>query len=361
MLERRRWARWLGRAQWIVLPLLVLGGAEWLVRSTSDRVPTWYGAAGRIAETRPVAALFVGSSRVQAAIQPEAFERALAEAGRARGAALNLGRGYTTDPQHYLGVRNLLAEQPERLRGVTVFAEAPGGLPYETRWRTTPWAMTAQPWILVEVLRFGDLPALWRSAGLDVETRLHISVRALLRRSSLLARRERVREQWLEQVLPALVRGRRAALAPARELGDDLRGPGPATSIRTDDVAVAAARADAERIGRAMAAHQGPLRSWDGTLPEALAQLVRGAGGRLVFFEPPQSAVFLRGYQTLLRREDAALFAARAREWGACVVRPAFDYSDEDLPDFWHLRPERAADYTRAVAIEWLRACPIER
>ena len=43
---------------------------------------------------------------------------------------------------------------------------------------------------------------------------------------------------------------------------------------------------------------------------------------------------------------------------GAAELSP---YSDDDLPDFWHLRPERVAEYTRAVATAWLRTCSPER
>ena len=361
MIDRARIRVWLRRAQWVVLPLLVLGLAEAFVRATADRVPSWYGAADWLAQREPVKAIFVGSSRVQAAILPSAFERVLAETGRPQGIALNLGRGYTTDSQHYLGLRNLLAKRPEALRGVTVFAEAPGGIPYESRWQTTPWAMAAQPWLLVDLLRPSDLPRFWRWSGLDFETRLHLSVRVLLRRLSLFNRRERVREQWLGEVLPAIARGTTPVLTSVRMPGDDLRGPAHLTSIRSDSTALAAARATARSIGEEMSRNQNAWRNWHGTIPEELVRLVQGAGGRVVFFEPPQSEVLMRSYRTKLRQEDVAIFARLAREWGACVVRPAFAYSDDDLPDLWHLRPERVAEYTRAVATAWLQTCSPER
>ena len=202
-----------------------------------------------------------------------------------------------------------------------------------------------------------DLPRFWRWSGLDFETRLHLSVRVFLRRLSLFNWRERVREQWLDEILPAMARGTRLVLIPVRVLGDDLRGPGHLTSIRTDPTALAAAREAARSIGEQMSRNQGTLSNWDGTISEDLVRLVQGAGGRVVFFEPPQSEVFMRGYRTKLRQEDVALFASLAREWGACVVRAGFAYSDDDLPDFWHLRPERVAEYTRAVATAWLRTC----
>jgi hypothetical protein len=346
----------LRRAQWLLVPLLVLGIAEACVRLTADRVPTWYGAAERLSASRPVRVLFVGSSRVQAAILPAAFEQALAERGRPGVTSLNLGRGYSTDAEHYLGLRNLLTAQAENLRGVTVFAEALGGFPFPTRWDTAPWAMSEQPWMLVDLLRASDLPRFWVWSGLDFDSRLHISVRVLLRRLALFNRRERVREQWLSEVVPSLRHGLRAA-APAPVLGDDLQGMGHRTSIRTDPAALAAARAIARRIGEEMSRWQEPMRPWDRTIAEELVRLVRQVGGRVVFFEPPQSEVFLQGYRTRVRQEDAVAFAQQAREWGACVVRPAFAYSDEDLPDLWHLRPERVTEFTRAVALTWLERC----
>jgi hypothetical protein len=49
--------------------------------------------------------------------------------------------------------------------------------------------------------------------------------------------------------------------------------------------------------------------------------------------------------------------------WGACLVTPQFAYTDEDLPDLWHLRPERSPEYTSTLVDAWLSTCkpPIER
>src|SRR5262249_7059034 len=240
---------------------------------------------------------------------------------------------------------------------VTVFVEAPGGFPAPASWRS-PWAFAEQPWLLVDLLRPSDLPAFWRSNGLDFETRLHLSARVGLRRLALFHRRERVREQWLRDVLPALAAGRMPVVAP-RVLGDDLRGPGHLASIRTDPAALEPARELARRFGEQAAREQTPVASdWNGTIPEDIVRLVSSAGGRVAFFEPPISEPFLRAYETRTRRVDAARFARQARGWGACVLRADFNSSDEDFPDLWHLSPERAPAYTRALTLTWLATCP---
>lgn len=345
------------RAQWLAVPLVVLGLAEWFVRQTADRVPTWYGAAQRLAAQGPVGVVFVGSSRVQAAVIPAEFAAGLAGTPLAGRQVLNLARGYSTDAEHYLGLRNLLRAHPESLRGVQVLAEAPGGIPFRTTWQADGWGHVQQPWMLVDLLSLSDVPTFLRSRQLELRTRLLVGMRVLLRPARLFNRRERVRQQWLEQVLPTLAVGRVPDLTPNDSVGADLQGPGAASSIRVDEQAVAQARASAIQVGELLERQQAPVRDWRGTVQEDLARLVREHGGRLIFIDPPLSSVFRRAYETPLRREDVALFAQQAREWGGCVLRPDVAYGDEDLPDLWHLRPELAPAYSRALAVAFERDC----
>ncbi len=347
---RRAWAL----AQWLVVPCLVLGAAELAARHSPAGVPRWYAAADALAAREPLDVLFIGSSRVEAAVDVEAFEAAVWRRSGRRVRALNLGRGYSTDAAHFFGVRNLLERHPERLRGLDVFAEAPGGLPFPTYWRHTPWAQPEQPFLLAEQLRAHDLRGLWRFAGLDLETRLHVSARVLLRRCTLFGQRERVRELALG-LLPAMWDGRLGATLTAPPLGADLRAMGRG-SIRSDPEAVRAARALALDFGRSLSAHQAPWRNYAPTISASLVALLRARGGRVVFFEPPQSTPFLAAYATPLRQEDARQFAEQARAWGTTVLRPDFAYDDGDLPDLWHLRPERAPEFSARLAAAWLEA-----
>src|SRR6266487_2096282 len=127
MQEKQKTTKW-DLALWIVLPILVLGFVEALVRITTDRIPLWYGAAERVAERDRVDVIFVGSSRVLAATLTEACTETVALRTGYRPRTLNLGRGYTTLIEHYLGLRNLILTHPRSVKGVTVFIEAPGGL-----------------------------------------------------------------------------------------------------------------------------------------------------------------------------------------------------------------------------------------
>lgn len=343
--------------QWLLIPGLVLGLAEAYVRTTVDRVPTWYRAAERIARDEPLGALFIGSSRVQASITPRAFDEALAARGQGPRRSLNLGRGHTTEAEHYLGLWRVLAGDPAHVQGLVVFEEAPGGLPWQARWETNAWAFEEQPGLLVEVLGLRDVPRFLRSKGLARETRAHVALRTLLRPVALFHRRERLRQHWGAHVLPALASGRLPEPSPQAPLGADLEGPGPGSSIRGDPAAFAQARQSAQELGVMLLRNQAPFGDWRGSIQEDIARLVQSHGGRMVFFEPPQSEVFAQIYRTPTRRADVAAFAEQARRWGACVVRPPFSTTDEDFPDLWHLHSDRSPEFSAVLARAWLDTC----
>jgi hypothetical protein len=332
--------------RWL-LPILVLLLCEALAKTTTDRVPRWYGAAERIAEERRIDAIFVGSSRVQSAIPTDVFNRSVDARTGESPVALNLGRGYSTIVEHYLGLRNLVLSHPDHLHGVTVFIEAPGGVSFPDRW-DGEWTDPAQYQLLVDLLRLSDLPELWRSMQ-QRSMKLKVTARFFARQSALINRRERLRTALIDAFSP----GPSLVLA----VGDDLQGPGPASSIRTDDAALHAARELAQQLATEFEKSTVPMRDWRGTVIDDLVTLLHRVDGHLVFFPPPESEAFRRGYRSSLRQEDAAVFAEQVRRWGACLVQPSFTYTDEDLPDLWHLRPERSPAFATTLTDGWLTQC----
>jgi hypothetical protein len=333
-----------------VIPALVLGLAEACVRRTADRLPLWYGAADALAAQDRVDALFVGSSRVEAAVVPETFEAVvLARTGRPL-RTLNMGRGRSTDFEHYLGLRNLLERHPTAFSGLRVFWEAPGGVPVAGRYGIDPWATTEQPWLLVDLLDVSDLEALWRSSALDVGTRLHLSLRLWLRPIRLFNRRERLRQSLLS--LPSLLAmGRLAELFGSAPLGSDLRAHG---RLYDNALRVLEAREGALEFASGVPNALAAWRSGQPTGVSLAVDLVRAHGGQVIFFRPPEAEVFEQAYVAPAWLEERRAFEARADAWGCPRLSPAFPHADDDLPDLWHLRPARAPEFTRALADAWL-------
>jgi hypothetical protein len=342
---------------WLLIPAVTLGLAEACVRRSVDRVPTWYRGGARIGEREPLRALFVGSSRVQSAIAPRAFDEALAARGRGGGRSLNFGRGGTTPAEHYLGLRLLLEGNPDHLRDVVVFIEAPGGLSGQTFWDSHPWAFEDHPGLLVDLIRFRDLPRFVASRGLKRNTRAHVVLRTLLRPAALVHRRERLRERWGLDGLLSPATPRPPSRPSDAVLGADLEGPGPASSVPMDPARFGAPRRLADELSAKWLRDQVPFRPWAGSIQEDTVRLVRAHGGQVVFFDVPQGETLERINRTPMRRADAAVFAEQVRLWDACLVRPAFPTTESDFPDVWHLHPSRAPGYSVALANAWLDTC----
>jgi hypothetical protein len=333
------------RLAWIAIPALVLAGAELLVREVVDRVPLWYAAADVLAADRRIDALFVGSSRVGAAVFVPAFEET------AGVTALNLGRGDSTTIEHYLGLRNLLERHPESFRGVDVFLEAPAGWAAPVAWEA-PWGSAEQPWMLIEVLRASDLPRFWRRSTSGVEEKIHISVRELGGGLSLLRRRERFRQFVLTRLVPWLASALRGEASPLHlkspALGADLQGWSGAGRTRTEGTAPAEVRRLVEELRSRRF-----FPPWEGSVVEAMAHLVSAAGGRLVFFEVPLGETFRAAYETVPQQEARARFLAWAGALGLPVLAPEFRYAEADIPDWQHLSARRAPEFAAALARAW--------
>lgn len=355
--------RWWGWGQWFVIPLAVFVFTEVILRNTFDRFPTWYGAAQWAASDARVDVVFIGSSRTAAAVNVESFATdVFAITGRCpRG--LNLGRPYSTDAEHYLGLRNLFTSHPESLQGVTVFVEAPGGLPSNNgsglptleRWRTS-WVHSMQPWLVVDVLRTKDLLPFWRSQELVISDKVHLTFRFALRKiSSTLNRRERIREELLEDGIAWLLHLTNGRIRPNPFTYVPVHyGLASGGGIRTDPASLQVARKAALRFTDQSLKNEKPLREWDTAVLSDLVQLVRQHGGQVVFFEMPLSSTFARLYATPMRQEDIRIFREHARAWGTPMIRAQLSFAGEDFPDLWHVGPSLAPTFTAELAKAWV-------
>jgi hypothetical protein len=356
--SRRPTAR-LRIAIWVVVPLLMLASVELVTRRVLRGQAIWYDREEEVVRrhtgpTPAIDALFIGTSRVQAAIDAKEFARILAGHLGREPVVLNFGMGHSTLTEHYWGVRNLIAAAaPDKLRGCTFFVELTCGLPQTLSWDDLPY-VADQPQLMLPVLRRADLPRLWH-APIDVQGKLLLTGRWALHGSAALARGERVREQ-------IVTRGARAAATLAERHGwasDPLADEGAADlsregGIKVDARAVAAARDFATRIVERDLQDQTPVADWDKTVAHDLVEMVIAAGGQVVFFEAPMHRLTVTPYETAIRMEDRRRFGEAAARWQAHILSPDFHARDEDFPDIWHLSATQAKPYSAALAHAFL-------
>jgi len=345
---RPPWVRRMNRALWVLCPVLVLGGMEIVVRGRASC--DWYQQPDLITDGAAVQVLFVGSSFVAAAVDAPTFAAEASKRLDREVNAVNLGKGYSTACEHYLGLRNLWTQHPEELRGCVVFVEAPMGLPfYETP--GARWVHPKAPGIMVRLLRRKDLPALWRSAT-PFELKARLTTEFLLRWSELWNHRNGVRFRLVDGGTRGVERLLVGLGAAAREHEKaDLAETG---GIRTDVNALEVVRKRAVAQGRRQVSHQQPMRDWDRTVWAELVRFVRAHGGEVVFFRLPLSSVLAAPYMTKIRREDVRAFRRYAGRSGITILEFPFPCTDDEFPDLFHLRRSLSEEFTARLAQAWL-------
>jgi hypothetical protein len=348
--------KWWARAKWVLIPLLVFATAEGLARKWVARVAarTFLHRAERVARASSIDFLFIGSSRVAAAVDADLFAE---EVGRSLGRpvrAVNMGTGFSTLAEHELALRQLAQDHPASMQGCVVMIEAPGGIPDglsfgHTRW-DEPWSQLGEAIRLAPLLHPGDVPALWRS-GFDLSDKIHFSLRALGNGSTLIAHHELIATTFFDvcnAYASSLLLRDRKPRAEAADLASD-------GGIRGDRESIERARRHAEELAPQWAEDRrviGP--SWDDRVIGSIVRRVHAIGGRVVFFETPLHSIQAKVLKSDLRQADRRAFREQARRWGVPLVELSVDYPDDAFPDIWHLARSRALEFTRALARAWL-------
>jgi hypothetical protein len=341
---------------------LALVALEGVIRARHVTPRKWYPLVASTGQ--PVRTIFVGSSRVQAAIETSLVTAALPAAeGRQD---ISVGQGFSTIIEHTLGLR-LLARQG-LLRGATVFVEAPGGIPDTSRW-TDRWYYSEMPDFLLAVIEAGDMPGLWRSS-MTREDKIAATVRGSLRASQLFTYHELIRVEFLTDVDHRFREWARR-LAPRTATPTVTAPPAPPSTaaptstpdttmregggVRTDLDDRERIRAEAVREGQRMLRDQERVTDWDTRVIATLVKTVRDGGGTVVFFETPLSAPMRIASETAVGVANRRDFLAQAARWGSTVVPLSRVYDDTDFPDVWHLSVSAGHRFTAELVAAWRR------
>lgn len=310
--------------------VLVLGTTEALLRAGQYALPRWYPKAEAALNGRPARALFIGSSRVSAAIDVERFA---AMAGIPADLTINVGQGFSAVAAHALGIRRL--SERGLLAGATVFVEAPLGVVDPATW-SHKWYHVEGPHFLLSVLEGRDLPALWRSAQ-PVEEKFAASGRWLFKPAWISIYREDIRVRSLSRAY---------ALA-----GLSLRAPADERGVRRDVDDLSRIRVAAIQAGLD-SANAPIVGDWSATVVAWIVRRVQQSGGRVVFYDMPMSTPM--AIVTAATRENARTLARQAAQWQVPMLTPDVAFTDADYPDLWHLSVPASLRFTDALAAAWL-------
>ena len=339
---------------WLAFMCTLLVPIEFVASQTRWLGGRWYPDVIEQLQGLPVRYLFVGSSRVSAAVDGARLEQALRGSGDST--TVNVGQGFSTIITHALGLREL--GDQGLLRGSVVFLEAPQGMPDASTWHDE-WYYIEAPYFLLTVMHAHDLPGLWRS-NMSAGLKFAATGRLVFAWSRSLTYRERVRAGGLAaaytaaQDLQRLVvgAGPSADMRAAEERGILRAGGGVRIDI-DDRQRIRAAAADE---GRRMVATQRVVDDWDASVVGDIVRLVRRAGGDVVFYEMPLSSVMRGAYETPTGISNVRSFRRQAAEWRTPILALRRSFPDEEFPDLWHLSREQSVRFTDDLVLSWQKA-----
>jgi len=319
--------------------ILLFLSIEMVLRVCSCLVPYWYRQAVHDARKVPVTYIFIGSSRVTRSIVPTEFAQATGE-DNSHVSAINMGVGYSTPVEHYFGLRRIAAAMPDGLKGVTVFQEAPYGVPNLDTWRDN-WFYHKDPYLLVNTIGLSDLRSFWARDSSNFDLKLTVTVGTL---SEAIANQGNGRK-LLASMKKFILQNR--TWTKLKEANLSASG-----GIRTDVAGIKNARrlavslvADDMKYERIF-----PRQSLDETVLKSINDLVIAGGGRLILYRMPLSSVQGQVYTTAIGRENQKIVHDWLKAWAIPILSPNIKTNDDDFPDYWHLRESRCSEFTRRLA-----------
>jgi len=342
----RKVAAFLAGASLVLVVLYQIGGYG---RKDGN---TWFRALPPPASGDTLEVLFIGSSRVAAAVDPATFDSVASIAARRPVRSFNLGMGFSTYHEVLFALREM--GRDGGLRNRLVLLEAPGGLPRHARW-DDPWFEGDTRIMLSRYMRPGDLPLLWREAKLDAGDKTLATVEVLTGWQNNFWRLRTVlsdRTRGLLDRVGALFRPQAPVVAadPVEALVFARGG------IRLDASRIGKIRESAIEFAAAESADPRPWTGWDSTLLPSIVQQIRAGGGDVGLFEMPVCSYQRRVFESPRRREGAVEFAAFRRNLGLAVVPSDTLYGDESFPDLWHLGIPAALSFSRRLGLSFLDA-----
>jgi hypothetical protein len=318
-----------------LLVLLVVGSSEVAIRMLLSsqlegvaQLTDFYHSAEKKAQRKGLDLLFVGTSRVAAAVDAEIARRELESRGRSQVGAVNVGKGYSTHGIHYLGIRNLYEKYPQKVGDMTVLVEAPSGVP-EIQEKNGEWVSPRWPVLFGPVATMSDASRFVVQSSNDFDTK----IAALLSIPLLSVRYYMSMRQGVKK------RANGVWGIKPEEKGNLAEEGG----IRTDSVGIEAAREMVMgKKGKKIKKEEG--FKWGNSFLASIANLVRSRGGEVVFFRMPESSIEKKigpsdsvrsSFHRWRKQEEIPLFHLQG-----------FQTTNKDFPDLLHLRKSRSKEYT---------------
>ena len=344
---------------WLLIPFVIYAGAEKRIRPWVMRREGAYAGVLAFPPDRHVDLVFIGVSRVEAAINSSAFDDVVSKATGKPFYSLNMGGGNRIPCVHYYGLRNLFRTYPEKFKGCTVLIEAPFGTPAWSKWQD-PWLDDDHARMVMSNVSADALPGLLaREPGLP--NRLHIFELYAEKHSALVFYRGLIRRRLEGKLTTKLTTTLDSLHLIEHE--DARRNIDVNTSgdIRVDPGAVEVGRLAMLREIHNARTNPVTVEDWNQTIIGDIRKLVESNGGRVVLFDMPVHDSFREIYSLPSYSAMHELLERQRREWNVPIIKADFHYTNLDFPDYWHLSSNRSDEFSSRLADAWLKNGDLEQ
>lgn len=290
--------------------------------------------------------LFMGSSRVAAAILPEIIDTILEEK---RIKSFNAGRGMSTSTIYYLALKKL--EKEGVLENSFVFLEAPCGFSscYDTRYGK--WIDEANVHLIIPYLDLTTFIEFWKYSSNKFAVKCKLSVNYF---SYTVRMFPLFKEVWDNNSIDQLINKFINRSEVVQNENIILARGG----IKVDEDAVKAARKFAYSYFEEYAKKMKLIdkSQWEKSRLDDIIKLTKKNNSRLILFNLPVSSLEKKVYEKEISKKNYIIFQDYLRESDITFIDLNHTtYSDEDFPDLWHLSRNKAIEFTNSFSVSILK------
>lgn len=329
----------------IIIPLSLLLVFNYSLSNWKHINNSWYNGLNKfINESKELNILFIGSSRVAAAVDEYHFKELYQNKFKQSIEVYNLGKGFSTIKQNYFLLRNLLEIHPNKLKNLTVFLEAPDGIP-ELVDVEDKWFHHEQPAFLIDVLQTRDLIPLVKSK-LDLNSKIQIILKYMMKSFLPLRYQETIRNGLLangmklfKKVIPIDTKSTNkvADLVTHGDIRNDLQG-------------VKRIRSNALKHSLSRIKNQKPSPNYTKSTIFQIENLFKKHGIKLVLFHMPVSSIYQNENKTRLRLQERKLFNQEiSKHQQIQILKTITNFSDRAFPDMLHLAKSKRIEFTGKI------------
>jgi hypothetical protein len=284
--------------------------------------------------------LFLGSSRVAAAIDPAVFMKK--NPGKI---AIVAGRGYSTPGIQFQALNKRISEYPNYLKGANVLLEYPGPDIFTKQFDDDKWKVyepmiageKAMPHLLLPYIGLKDLFYYLSESKNSFPVKLDLTLLYFISCYRTFS--------YIKEKVPGKILSNELIFGKSKQRKYIESG-----GIRNDNIILARQKAKEVAILEKQKIENNPLYTFNELNKSSLSvinNLIINHGGKLFLYKMPLSSVITNIYKSDQAKANIIVFEDWLRANNIEIINnEKFKYDDSDFPDLWHLRPERRAEFS---------------